>query len=82
MNKMKRSALAFVLVFSMAFGVGALTACGSSSSSASAAASSAAAAASASAASGESAGSGDAQDDCFGDDLPARKSDNSSASSN
>lgn len=75
MKTVSRLALSIVLALSMCVGVAGLVGCGSSSP---ASASSASASASDTSASGSSAGSSDAQDDCYGDDLPAIKSGSSS----
>lgn len=79
MKTISRSLFACLLAVSMAFGAIALAGCsGSSSASASSASASAA---STTTASGTSSDSSDDQADCYGDDLPATKS-NASKSSN
>lgn len=77
MKTLYRPLMAIMLVFAMAFGTVALAGC-SGSSSASASASSTAA--SSTAASSDSSDSSDDQADCYGDDLPATKSDASKSS--
>lgn len=77
MKTVSRSLFACLLAISMAFGAFALAGCSGSSS---ASASSASASAASATASGTSSGSSDDQADCYGDDLPATKSDASKSS--